>query len=448
MGAPPNVGITRMRSKFDKFSMSTYVRTSTGAKMATRSMRKARLRMEPCDRPLKKPKPASTPPPPTVSVLDVTSGQAVTVALGEGGLETVEALVLGVQQELRKATRNDQLLVRRMACGTSVVWRNGSAWRRRTDAKTLDYYLLDGEGWTVLTFTPHPQSPDDFTIFVDTLSGSRHTLNRINKSTSVLEIKRSLEECEGTPIEQQRLIFGSKQLDDWSTLGESNVSNGAALNMVMRLSGGGCAPGSQFIDISNPSGPTRKKWSEDAPQWRIASPGLCLEGVCKNKKCRAYKHHVIMNKHFAQFDLIEDAHSCTCPMCASPVVPTTCAFTNCRWKWVGKKIDPRTRLPVVLRSNGWNTADDAYHRFDEDTSGTVNWLHLKITTEPIKATRRETTCILCLREHVAESKCMALDCGHTFHPSCVDHWHTENSTCPLCRAQSHMTPFQKREAGL
>ncbi len=217
----------------------------------------------------------------------------------------------------------------------------------------------------------------------------------------------------------------------------------------MRLPGGGCT-GAAFVDVS---GPTRQEWSNSAPDWRMASPGLCLEGVCTKQGCSAYKNHVIMNHGFTSFDLIEDGYSCECPKCASPVVPTTCAFTNCKWKWVGKKIDPRTRRPVVLRSNGWNTADDAYHRFDEDTSGSVNWLHLKITTkDPARA--HIDTCVVCSRE-IFESSTgripghgKALECGHKFHYFCNDNWLSVNSTCPLCRAQSHMMAFQRKEAGL
>ena len=82
--------------------------------------------------------------------------------------------------------------------------------------------------------------------------------------------------------------------------------------------------------------------------------GLCLEGICERRGCPAYKQPVIMNQGFTSFDLIEDGHSCSCPSCSSAVVPTTCAFNSCQWKWVGKKIDSHTRRPVVVHSDAWS----------------------------------------------------------------------------------------------
>ncbi len=380
---------------------------------------------------------------PSLSVLDACTGQTVTVALEDGGIETVGSLVPKIQQELRKATGNVDLSVRRLSCGTTVLWKC-SKQCRDDSSRTLDYYLLDGEVWIVTTW---PVSIHD-QIFVRILTGGAITLNFINLSEeTVSHLKELVTDQKGIPADEQRLIYAGKQLTDGSTASDYNIQHGSTLHLVIRLLGGGY-PGAEFADISNPSGPSRRGWSSSAPEWRKASPGLCIEGVCENRGCPAYKHHVIMKQGFTRFDLIEDGHNCMCPLqqCQEPVVPTTCAFNSCRWKWVGKKIDPRTRRPVVVRSDDWKIADDAYHRFDEDTSGVVNWLHLKIVTEPI--TSDEFTCAVCLYEHVPKYSCKALECGHQFHPSCIDNWLRENSTCPLCRAQSHMTVFQRREAGL
>lgn len=32
---------------------------------------------------------------------------------------------------------------------------------------------------------------------------------------------------------------------------------------------------------------------------------------------------------------------------------------------------------------------------------------------------------------------MLTNCNHHFHPQCIDHWLTFNSTCPICRTEAH-----------
>ena len=393
-------------------------------------------------------------PEPTLSVLDVSTGHTVTVTLEDGGMESIGALVPKIEEKIKLATGNPNLLVNKLACGTAVVWQ----WHTHQDSssRTLDYYLLDGEVWLVKSSPPVVTR--SIQVTVKTIYGKTVGLNVTNIDT-VAAFKRKFQDKEGVPSSQQRILFTSVLLRDGVTLGEYNVMDGSVLHLVIRLRGGGdVLAGVRFVDIGNPTGPTRQEWSGSAPRWRVASPGLCLEGVCEHRGCPAYKEHVVMNQGFGSFDLIEDGHSCGCPICGHPVVPTTCAFNSCRWKWVGKKMDPNTHRPIVVRSGthkigetkstvntypyNWTIADNAYHRFDEDTSGSINWLRLKITTESIED--REITCALCLLERRPREESKALQCGHEFHSACFDAWSDIGSTatCPHCLALSHMTPFQ------
>ncbi|CAF1536743.1 unnamed protein product [Rotaria sordida] len=147
--------------------------------------------------------------------------------------------------------------------------------------------------------------------------------------------------------------------------------------MALRLRGGNL--GVDFVDLSDGSGLKRLNWSTSAPEWLIASPGLCLEGQCTNRSCKAYSQTVIMNIRFKKFDMLLGVNetTCKCPMCQKYVKPKTCAFNRCWWCWKGVKEGGAGEPPKPCSGN-WKEADNAYHRFDEQISGSVTWRQLII----------------------------------------------------------------------
>ena len=71
-------------------------------------------------------------------------------------------------------------------------------------------------------------------IFVKTLTGKKQPMN-VELSNTVLQLKQALQEKEGISIEQIRLIYGGKQLNDDSSLSEYNLKAGAVIHMVLQL---------------------------------------------------------------------------------------------------------------------------------------------------------------------------------------------------------------------
>ena len=76
-----------------------------------------------------------------------------------------------------------------------------------------------------------------FELFVKTLTGKTLTV-KVHPTMNVLQLKGLIQDSEGVPPDQQRMIFAGKQLEDEITISDYGIEKESTIHLVLRLRGG------------------------------------------------------------------------------------------------------------------------------------------------------------------------------------------------------------------
>ena len=139
--------------------------------------------------------------------------------------------------------------------------------------------------------------------------------------------------------------------------------------------------GLNFTDVSKDIR-EEQYFSDNAPSYRIVTQGINIYGICKGKKCEAYKNEVIVPlKNVKKFDLINEKDDLECPECGGMIIPKTLGFHLCEYKIEGTKFVDKKGEDFKIKGIAENPNSIQYFSPDKNGETMIVKLVIEITKD-------------------------------------------------------------------